>query len=69
VLDIIYLTYRRNDDTESETGRRIEPIEITPEMIAAGVDAMRLFDSRDSLEMIAREVFLQMLSAGPRKQR
>ena len=41
-MDIIYMTYCSEPDTESETGRRSE--EITMEMIAAGVEAYWEFD-------------------------
>ena len=36
-------------------------IGITPDMVEAGVRAASLYDSTDSLEMIVRDVFSEML--------
>jgi hypothetical protein len=61
-LDIIYMTYQRNDDTESETGRRTE-IAITPEMIQAGA-AELIFDSALDRLAVTEDVIRSALEAG-----
>ena len=47
--DIIYMTYQRNDDTES-ADRPATEIEITDEMVRAGVRALACYGSDDDLE-------------------
>lgn len=44
LLGTIYMTYRAESDSDSATGRRSE-IEITPEMIEAGVSELCGFNS------------------------
>lgn len=40
-------------------------IEITPEMIEAGIEALALYDSSDSMEFIIRDVFQAMWLRSP----
>lgn len=49
--------------TAPETGRRIEPIEITSEMIGAGAGAL-VFGHSDDDRDVARRVLLVALNAG-----
>lgn len=54
------MTYCSDNANESATGRRKE-IEITPEMIEAGADALCLFNlGEDRPEEIARELYRVM---------
>ena len=61
-LDIIYMTYCSENDTESATGRRLK-IEITPKMIEAGATALASADPDLRLGTIAEIVFAAMLAA------
>lgn len=61
-LDIIYMTYCPENDSESGTGRRLE-IEITPEMIEAGAKEVT-FDSELLRTEVAEEVLRAALRAG-----
>ena len=45
----------------AETGRHSE-IEVTPEMIEAGVDALTLWDCDENPSLVVRSVFEAMLS-------
>ena len=48
---------------ESETGRRFEPIEITPKMIEAGLRMFVVGDFSDDPETVA-EILVAALNAG-----
>ena len=49
----------------AETGRRLTDVEITPEMIRAGTEAICLFDPSDDFAVMLPAVFRAMLSAAP----
>ena len=61
-LDIIYMTYQHNDGTES-ADKPVQEIEITPEMIEAGVYALASADPDWRPSTIVVAVFESMLAA------
>lgn len=66
-MAIIYVTYRRIDDKENADRPALTEIEITPEMIEAGVRAYydcdrRVFDP----ESLVAVIFEEMAIAGKR---
>lgn len=54
--------------TDSLDRPALTNVEITPQMIEAGVTAASLYDSEDDLEMVVQDVFVSMLRLLPRRQ-
>ena len=64
------MTYRSDSDSDSATGRRFENVEITPEMIEAGIEAISLFKlSEDEFSLILSEIYRAMATAAPVRER
>ena len=49
--------------SDSATGRRSDEIEITPEMIEAGISALAVWDLSDDGALIVTSIFHAMLEA------